>query len=500
MVLKNTEQTKLNSEMARLRRANQDFKKSKNETKQKFLSTIRTLLSLITCLLLRINELEKEVIELQRQRDNYRDMVFKPNKHPREALPQTDSDESAVPATCGILDMNHPPRKKRGAQKGHKGCSRPREKKIDEIRHTHLEKCPICETQLKRSQTTQSHTVEDIPGIEEIKVRTIRYDSEIQWCPRCKKRVKARPVGVIPRCRLGINVFLYVLVHKYMCRETWETIVFNLFNWYGLKVSKGSLVGMMHRARNFMGHRYDDLLEKVRRSKVKYADETSWRVLGMNHWLWGFFTDCYAYYTIEESRGKGVPQNIFKGSDPNDVLIRDDYGGYKKLQLQHQSCWAHLLRQSRERAERPEASDEMKKLHAELKTMFNALQEIVCQPFRPKKRLLAYKLYKINLQHIIDRQYTYDDVIPIKNRIANQNTNLITALRYDNVPLTNNHSERNIRPLVVTRKISGGSRSKNGAKTHAVHMSIMQSIRLQKGSLLPTLKKYIFENFFPNSE
>ncbi len=71
-------------------------------------------------------------------------------------------------------------------------------------------------------------------------------------------------MGVIPRSRLGVNVLLYVLIHKYICREPWETIVFNLDNWYGLRVSKGSLVAMMHRARKWMGSRYTRLLEQIR--------------------------------------------------------------------------------------------------------------------------------------------------------------------------------------------------------------------------------------------
>jgi hypothetical protein len=33
--------------------------------------------------------------------------------------------------------------------------------------------------------------------------------------------------------------------------------------------------------------------------------------------------------------------------------------------------------------------------------------------------------------------------------------------------------------MVVTRKISGGSQSDGGAKTHAVHMSIVQTLALR---------------------
>ncbi|MBI4130425.1 transposase, partial [Candidatus Roizmanbacteria bacterium] len=55
----------------------------------------------------------------------------------------------------------------------------------------------------------------------------------------------------------------------------------------------------------------------------------------------------------------------------------------------------------------------------------------------------------------------------------------------------NNHAERVIRPLVVTRKISGGSRSVQGAQTHMVNMSVFQTIKLKNQPLTPTLKEYL---------
>lgn len=61
----------------------------------------------------------------------------------------------------------------------------------------------------------------------------------------------------------------------------------------------------------------------------------------------------------------------------------------------------------------------------------------------------------------------------------NQGANLIVALKYDCAPLTNNHAERQIRPMVATRKISGGSRSPQGATAHAVNMSIAQTLLLE---------------------
>ncbi|MGI0140306.1 MAG: hypothetical protein ACREBT_04050, partial [Thermoplasmata archaeon] len=42
-----------------------------------------------------------------------------------------------------------------------------------------------------------------------------------------------------------------------------------------------------------------------------------------------------------------------------------------------------------------------------------------------------------------------------------------------------NRAERALRPLVVARKISGGSRSWSGAKVTAVLASVIQTLRLR---------------------
>ncbi len=495
------EKSRLSAENARLRRALKEVRESKRGVEESFKKERRRTKKWKKAYeqeRQKREELEKKLIEIERQRDRYRDMIFKPNRQKLEQTELEGDQPGEVEVELDIdkieiLGSRKAGEKKRGGQKGHKGYGRLRPERIDEEKRIYLEKCPICENPLPRSKTIKSHTVEDIPAMEDSRVKVTRYHTEQQWCPHCKKVVRGRAINVIPRCRLGINILLYVMINKYLCRETLETIVFNLYNWYGLKVSKGNLVGMMHRVREWMGDKYNDLLEAIRGANVKYADETSWRVEGRNHWVWGFFTDRHAYYTIEESRGKGVAEEILKGSHPQDVLVRDDYGGYMKLPLQHQSCWAHLLRESHERACRPNSSSEIRQLHQKLKTMFSALQKIVRQPFQLEKRKMAYKLFKLDIQHIIDTNYLQDDAKEIHTRISNQKTNLITALLHDNVPLTNNHSERNIRNFVVTRKISGGSRSEDGAKTHSVLMSIMQSLKLKNLPLLPTLKNYLLD-------
>lgn len=422
------------------------------------------------------NALGKLIEELKRQREVYKGMVYKPNRREEK---NSISDKKSV-----------------GGQTGHKGTGRKLPEKTDHEFYVYANSCPHCHTPLTRTKSTTTHIVEDIPQSQLIKTVVSRYTIERQWCGKCRKEITVAVNGVIPKSRLGINLIVQALVWKYTCRLPYAMIVQLFKTTYGIVISEGGIVKILSRTRKWFGPSYADILKQIRASPVKHADETGWRIKGVNSWLWAFLTKNEVYYTIEETRGKGVPDRILGNSKQTDVLVRDDYGGYEKLSLNHQSCWAHLLRKSREATNQPHPSEEVQRLHRQLKQMFEELVAAVEIPFEQKKRELVYRYFKNRISTIIKRQYKSDDAIKIQTRIRNQNNNLLTALLYEGVPLTNNLAERLIRPMVVTRKISGGSRSDNGAEIHAVNMSIIQTIKLRNELLIPTLQDYILKATF----
>ena len=433
----------------------------------------------------KIETLQEENEKLRKQRDRYRDIIFKPNKNSH----QKESEAAAsVKAQSNVEQKKN---RKRGGQPGHKGNWKKQPEKIDLIRRIYLDICPECSSKLNRTNTYKRHVVEDIPDFEEIKPQVIEYQIEEQWCPCCKKKIKSSPKFVIPKSKYGINIILYILLQKYGAKSSLESIIFNLKEMFGVNISKGTIADMLHRVRKHLGIEYNAILERIRGAPVKYADETGHRTNGINGYAWGFFTEKAAYYSIEESRGKAIPEKILEGSHKKDVLVRDDYVGYKKLPLKHQSCWSHLLRKSHEASEDKNASEEVKEFHNELKQMFGELNRIIELPFKKEERKKYYIKYSEEIKQIVNAEYNYKDSQEIQTRIKNQNRNLLTALIYKDVPLTNNLSERMLRPLVVCRKISGGSRSPQGAKTLAVNMSIFQTIKMNAQPLIPKLKELI---------
>ena len=77
---------------------------------------------------------------------------------------------------------------------------------------------------------------------------------------------------------------------------------------------------------------------------------------------------------------------------------------------------------------------------------------------------------------------------PWRNRLRKYADRLTTFLREAQVDGTNNAAERALRPAVVMRKITGGSRSESGARAWAVSASVMRTAEQQARDVMDTLK------------
>lgn len=377
--------------------------------------------------------------------------------------------------------------KKRGAQLGHPGVGRKVPERIDQEKTVFLSHCPTCDTALERSTTVYQRTVEDLPPQHTV---VTRYSIERQWCGHCRKEVCAVPKDTLPGLRFGLNLVTLMIFQKYRLRLPLNKIREALRIQHGFSVREGGIQRILHSVKEILSPEYEKIKQFIRSAPTKHADETSWNIEGKKGWSWLFATEKEALYTMEACRGKGVPQKIL-GENPTGVLVRDDYGGYRSLPMEQQSCWTHLLRVSREATKPENASTEVKALHTELKELFGQLKAVVDQPFEKEVREKAYADFLEQVRGIQRREYLSKDAQAVQTRIKNQDKNLLTALRHASVPLTNNHAERQIRPLAVMRKISGGSRSSKGAATHAVNLSVVQTLVLRQQAVFEGLRELL---------
>lgn len=468
-LLKYFHSTRLEMRTFRLREAalirSRDTNKRKVEVLQETVRSqekrIKELEEIIKTFTKEANDLKELLGKVQETAKKYAGMLFKSNVKKKIEQENGNEDETTT--------------KSRGAQAGHAPHHRPTPVRIDREVTVHLSHCPDCETPLEETSSVDERIVEDVPKVPSI---ITRYHIERQWCTSCKKEVRAIPQGTIPFCRFGMNVLVIILFLKYRLHTPLSKIAEDFSSRYALSITEGAIQDILGSLRKKCTKEYESILTEIRNAPVKHADETGFRIEGMNGWCWLFATPRAALYTIEETRGKGVPDKIL-GRSPTGLLVRDDYAVYMKLPMAQQSCWAHLLRISHEKVTLENASEDMKLLHQELKTMFFELNAVIHEPFEKEKREKYFETYTKSIRVITARTYAHDDAKAVQTRMARQDTKLITALLHEGAPLTNNHAEKMIRSMVVARKISGGCQSAEGAAIQAVNMTIMQTLSLR---------------------
>ena len=80
---------------------------------------------------------------------------------------------------------------------------------------------------------------------------------------------------------------------------------------------------------------------------------------------------------------------------------------------------------------------------------------------------------------------------------------MFTFLDHPEVPLDNNHGERQIRPAVIVRKNSYANGSEDGAETQAILMSVFRTLK-QRGhnpvsAVLEAVRTYLRTGQLPPS-
>lgn len=345
-----------------------------------------------------------------------------------------------------------------------------------------LETCPDCGHDVSAPQSERTRIIEDIvfhPQPDIVEWTLCRH-----WCSHCQKLVEGKVPGVLPHASIGPKTLTYVVLAKYRWCLPYAKIKDNLNISYGLNISEGEIAKLIERAAVLVGDKWQEIVLAVQSGAVVHCDETGWYVNGKKVWAHAFATDTAVLYEIIASRGKGVVRNML-GDGFNGVRVTDCLPNYKRLPGLHQICWAHLTREANENWER-EPSAERRQMAAALNNIYSQLRHGTKDWQEP--RVAAIKVRCQKKLKILKRQRWRDEAcLRLVKRLDDYQHALFTCLDSPGIPPDNNHAERVLRKLVVQRKISGGNRSPVHALAHAKIMSVIETLRLEGGSLLPQL-------------
>jgi transposase len=423
-------------------------------------------------------ELEKRIVELEARIELLESRL-------RDIL--GDDEGPGPPGNPGYLDKvkkkkpkkqygKNKKKKKRGARRGHQGHGRQKCEVIDREVDLVLQRCPGCGGELLEYKKPSQHVKEDL----EIRKVATKYNVHRYHCPCCCKEVRPDfEPGFIGDTAKSLST----LLHYYSGVPFGK--VREMFGWFGLQVSEGSLARWGKAFFGKFRDLYDELKGRLRRSPYVGVDETGWPVDGNNRWLWVFRSPESVVYTIDESRGSKVVNEVL-GENFNGVLGSDFYSAYNPPATRKQKCLVHLLRHIRGWGE--SKNFEKRSLHYGLHRTVEKATGLAQKKGKFPADAYEKKVdgFKSDFDEFLQFYPSDPDCARLMRLLVKHRDELWTFLTSD-VPHHNNDVEMAIRRAVVNRKVSCGNRSDIGASVQEVLLSVIQTAKMHGRNLMKTL-------------
>ena len=389
------------------------------------------------------------------------------------------SKRQAAPHSRGNPKVNpQRPGRKPGSRYGQRAC-RPIPKRVDERITVPLpERCPHCGGGLE-SESCETQYQEEI--VRRAIVR--RFDIAVGRCCDCQRRVQGRhalqtsdAVGV-GNVQLGPEALtLAAILNKQMGLSLGHTR--QVFSYgFGLAVSRGGLYRALARLARRAEPTYYGLVEAARQAAVNGMDETGWKVGGRLQWLHVAVSAQVTVYAILPGRGYEQAVAIL-GAEYDGFLIHDGWAPYYRFQLAfHQSCLAHLLKRCREMAQI--ATPASLVFPRAVENLLEASLELRDRHERGEISERGQSIATGKLEAKMDRMLESRRRNPANHRLArhleHERLGLFTFLHCPGLDATNNAAERAIRGMVIARKVWGGSRTWEGARTQQILVSLLRT-------------------------
>lgn len=461
------------------------------------------LRSIIELLVLQLRQGRQENGELRKDNEELRrnsEELRKDNEELRRRLGLDSSNSSKPPSTDGPAERRDRKKKKKrgptgrtpGGQQGHAGKSRGMFEPGDVDEHIACipSVCHRCHAALHEMSSSRARraSVWQQVDVRNGRRHTVEYQLYRLRCS-CGARTRALLPAGVQRSAFGpgAKAAMVRLTEVGLSRYVVQSLMGELF---GIMVSVGALDAICKEAGRALEGPSNEVQERLREETSLHMDETTWWVTGKLHYLWVMASTLGAVFKVASSRARENAADMlgsFKG-----ILVSDRYVVYRLLDPgQRQVCWAHLARDFEGLASRTGyakslgewALRERNALFAAWHTFLDD-PEITRAMLRAEVQPIRARLGR--LMRIGARRLTGSARGMCKQLLKDWEA-LFTFIDVEGVEPTNNLAERVIRPAVLWRRRSFGTRSTAGSEFVARLLTASATLKLHSKRALDYL-------------
>jgi transposase len=386
--------------------------------------------------------------------------------------PTKTPSNSGLPPSKGHK-ANRPKRERRAGPRrgslGRAGGGRPLAETPDQLVIAKAAACAHCRAALGEADQVLHARYDkvELPPVRPVVTRVERY---LGRCPCCGGATLAPvPEGMEEGSPFGVSILALALYLRFTHAISYRRLTRLFLHLFALPISEGALDGLFRRAKPRFEDEAAAILARLRRARVVCSDESTVRVDGRTCWDWVFRNDEVVVHVIRPSRGRAVVAEVLGGHRP-DIWVSDLYSAQRGHADLWQVCLAHQLRDLRYAVE---AGDTL--FAPRLKALL--LRAVVLARRRHGLKASTRREYRLRLERELDRvlalQPSHRHGQRLRRRYLAVRDSLFTFLEHPDAPPDNNGSERDLRPMVVYRKVTGGFRSAWGPDLCAAVASVV---------------------------
>lgn len=386
-------------------------------------------------------------------------------------------------------------RRRQGGQPGHSGHHRLLlgEERVDRLVVVTPEACRGCGVALPAEPGGEDPVDERVQVVElpPVRAEVTEYRLAARRCGSCGTLTRAARPAAAGGGAFGprLQAVATLLVGRY--RLSRREAVACLAELGEVELSVGALARLEQATSTALEPVVAEVATAVRQAAFANVDETGWWQGKTRRWLWTVVTEALTLFRLDPSRGKAVVQALL-GPDWSGIVGSDRYSAYRYLPLdRRQICWAHLIREFRKIAA----------YNQHQRPLGTRLLDVTTRIFAAWYRFRA---------DAIDRPALLADLAPLQaelrqalevgldpphavvagalcGNLLDSWPALWTFAHVDGVEPTNNAAERALRPAVLWRKGSFGTRSDDGSRFVERILTVTATCKQQGQGLLDFL-------------
>ena len=371
-----------------------------------------------------------------------------------------------------------------------------------------VRQCPCCGGEL-RYERTDAATVTDMPPAAQPEVKS--YAVEVRRCARCGQRVRGQHPDVAPdqygatAHRVGPRVKAAAHTVHYGMGVPVRKLPAILREFTGIAVTQSALSqDALQKSEGVVGNAYQELRTGVATAAAVYTHDTGWRIHGQTAHLMTFDTDQSTVFQIRpRHRNEEVRERI--PADYAGVMVTDrgkSYDAEEFLGVKQQKCLDHLKENINEVLEHK--AGRARSFGLKLKSILREARQLWRDQRAGKAETFPAEVERMEEQltaHLRPRFLKDEDNQRLLDGIGLQHDQgrVLLFLHDPAIEPTNNRGERALRPAVIVRKLSHGSKNERGAEAFAGFTSVIQTAAKKKDcSIIGTLQN-LFQSKRPKA-